>query len=225
MTSFGAHLYLPLKLKPHPNTTGKGTRSRDGHVLNSTTDHEKRREEDIEHIARFGTVYRCSVDWARLQTEPFGKFHHDVVEEYQQFFKKLNDKGIKIMFVLHHFTNPVWFEKKGGWLYEENVGFFSDFVKKCINNFGRFVSYWNTFSAPNVYALNAYWLGKFPPRKKSYRNANEVLQNMGIAHETVYTMLKVYDKRIPVGISLNTASFRGANILGYIPARFHELVV
>jgi hypothetical protein len=52
------------------------------------------------------------VDWARLQTEPFGAFHHDVVIEYQLFFKKLQAKGIKIMFVLHHFTNPTCSRKK-----------------------------------------------------------------------------------------------------------------
>jgi beta-glucosidase len=198
----------------------KGVKSRDGHVFDRTSDHEKRRDEDVEHIARFGSVYRCSVDWARLQTEPYGKFHHNVVEEYQQFFRKLKAKGIKIMFVLHHFTHPTWFEKKGGWLYEENASYFSDFVKKCLNNFGGFVSYWNTFNEPNVYAMNAFMLGNFPPFFKSYRKANEVLQNMGIAHETIYTMLKVYDKSIPVGISLNTCHFSAQNLLGIIPAKF-----
>lgn len=198
----------------------KGVKSRDGHVFDRTIDHEKRRDEDVEHIARFGTVYRCGVDWARLQPEPFGKFDHAVVEEYQKFFKKLKEKNMKIMFVLHHFTNPKWFEKKGGWLYEENAGYFSDFVKKCINNFGKYVSYWNTFNEPNVYALNAYLLGKFPPFFKSFRKANEVIQNMGIAHEAAYTMLKVYDKTIPVGISLNTCHFSAQNILGIIPAKF-----
>lgn len=200
----------------------KGVRSRDGHIFDRTSDHEKRRDEDVEYIARFGSVYRCGVDWARLQTEPFGKFHHDVVEEYQQFFKKLKDKGVKIMFVLHHFTNPLWFEKKGGWLYEENVALYVDFVKKCINNFGNYASFWNTFNEPNVYALNAYMLGDFPPFKKSYRKSNEVLLNMSIAHNTAYTMLKVYDKTIPIGISLNTCCFEAQNLLGIFPSVFTD---
>jgi beta-glucosidase len=202
------------------NHNWKGLRSKDGHVFDRTSDHEKRRDEDVEHIDRFGTVYRCGVDWARLQTEPFGAFQHDVVVEYQLFFKKLQAKGVKIMFVLHHFTNPTWFEKKGGWLYEENVGFFSDYVKQCIHHFGKHVSYWNTFNEPNVYAMCGYLLGNFPPHIKSYRKANEVLQNMSIAHETVYTMLKVYNKKIPVGISFNTADFKAENILGIVSAKF-----
>jgi beta-glucosidase len=195
----------------------KGLTSRDGHTFDRTADHERRRDEDVEHIARFGTVYRCSVDWARLQTEPYGKFHHAVVEEYELFFKKLEAKGMKIMFVLHHFTHPKWFEDKGGWLYEENVSYYSDFVKKCINSFGHRVSFWNTFNEPNVYALCGYLLGAFPPHRKSYFKANEVLKNMSIAHNTAYTMLKVYDKNIPVGISFNTCSFKAKNLLS-IPA-------
>ena len=95
----------------------KGIKSRDGYVFGQTSDHEIRRAEDVEHISRFGSYYRCGVDWARLQTEPFGEFHEDVVKEYQVFFKNLNQKSMKIMFVLHHFTNPIWFEKKVGLVY------------------------------------------------------------------------------------------------------------
>ncbi|MBL7814378.1 MAG: glycoside hydrolase family 1 protein [Saprospiraceae bacterium] len=197
----------------------KGLRAKDGHFLERTTDHELRRAEDIQHIRRFGTVYRCSVDWARLQTEPYGKFHHEVVQEYRQFFQELTEGGMSIMFVLHHFTNPKWFEEKGGWLYEENLGFFTDFVKKCIFHFGKYVSYWNTFNEPNAYAANAYFFGDFPPHRKSMSKAQEVIKNMGIAHKTVYTMLKVHDKVKPVGISLNTASMKGVNILGSVVAK------
>jgi beta-glucosidase len=201
----------------------KGIRTKDGYIFDQTIDHEKQRDTDVDIIARFGNVYRCGVDWARLQGEPMGKFNHDVVEEYQGMFKQLNEKGIKIMFVLYHFSHPQWFEKKGAWLFEENAGYFSDFVKKCINNFGRYVSYWNTFNEPNAYAYNAYIGGNFPPFKRNRMgNANEVIQNMGIAHNAIYTMLKVYDKTKPVGISLFTAHFKGWNILGSPFATFAD---
>ena len=101
----------------------KGLRTKDGYVFDRTADHELRRDEDVQHIRRFGTVYRCRVDWSLLQTEPYGGFHHETVVAYQHFFQQLTDGGTDIMFVLHHFANPKWFEAKGGWLYEENVGF------------------------------------------------------------------------------------------------------
>lgn len=200
----------------------KGMRARDGHVFDQTCDHELRRSEDAQHIKRFGTVYRCSVDWARLQTQPYGEFHKEVVNEYRHFFQELTEGGTKIMFVLHHFANPKWFEEKGGWLFEENVGFFTDFVKKCIFHFGKYVSYWNTFNEPNAYVVNAYFLGVFPPYYKSISKANEVIHNMGVAHNTIYTMLKVSDKSKPVGISLNTISMKGINVLGYPIAKLAD---
>jgi beta-glucosidase len=200
----------------------KGLRARDGHIFDRTSDHELRRDEDAEHIKRFGTVYRCSVDWARLQTMPYGEFHQDVVVEYRNFFKNLTGSGTKIMFVLHHFANPKWFEEKGGWVYEENVGFFTDFVKKCIHHFGKYVSYWNTINEPNVYALNAYFMGTFPPHRRSLSKAKVVIHNMGIAHNTVYTMLKVNDKSKPVGISLNTTLMTHTNIFSYPIAKLAD---
>ena len=48
----------------------RGLRALDGHVFERTTDHEQRRAEDAEYIARLGTVYRCGVDWSRLQAAP-----------------------------------------------------------------------------------------------------------------------------------------------------------
>ena len=203
--------------------TFRGLRARDGSTFDRTADHELRRDEDIEHIARFGTVYRCSVDWARLQTEPFGAFHHEVVEEYRHFFQKLTaERGIKIMFVLHHFAQPKWFEARGGWVYEENIGCFSDFVKKCSQHFGKYVSFWNTFNEPNVYAVNAYFFGNFPPHRRRYDLANEVIKNMSIAHRTAYTMLKVADKSKPIGISLNVTTMRGTNPVGWLVAGFAD---
>jgi beta-glucosidase len=202
----------------------KGLRSTDGYIFDRTADHELRRDEDVEHISRFGTVYRCGVDWARLQTEPFGAFHQPVVDEYRKFFKQLQDRDMSIMFVLHHFVNPNWFEAKGGWLYEENIGYFTDFVKKCIHHFGRYVAIWNTFNEPNVYAGNAYLMGNFPPHKYSIFKTMDVLKNMSIAHNTTYTMLKVADRSKLVGISQNTALFEGTNPLGWVAAKLLDNV-
>ncbi len=200
----------------------KGVRARDGYLLDRTTDHEKRRDEDIEYICRLGSVYRCSVDWARLQSAPYQTFDTAVVEEYRQFFGKLNERGVKIMFVIHHFTNPQWFEKAGGWLVEENVSAFVDYACKCIEHFGGYVFNWNTFNEPNVYAMNAYMLGNFPPFKRSWSKANTSLRHMGLAHKVVYDLIKNKYPQVQVGISLNTAWFDAANIWGKLPAAFTD---
>lgn len=198
----------------------KGLKALDGHVFERTTDHELRRSEDAQLIARLGSVYRCGVDWSRLQTEPYAKFDPEVVAEYRAFFEDLRQRNVAIMFVLHHFAHPNWFEQKGGWEQEDNIPFFLDYVRQCIKHFGEYVRVWNTFNEPNVYAMNAYVLGNFPPKKRGrYRMANRVLDNMGTAHDIALKMIR--DKSdAPVGISLNTACFEGRGILGKIVAAF-----
>lgn len=198
----------------------RGLRAKDGYVFDRTTGHEQRRLEDAADIVRFGGIYRCGVDWSRLQPEPFSKFDKAVVAEYQQFFGYLQHHGTGIMFVLHHFTHPNWFESQGGFTQEDNIPMFLDYVRQCVRHFGAYVRYWNTFNEPNVYALNAFILGNFPPRRKGrYGTANRVLDNMGKAHDIAFAMIREKsDARI--GISLNTGYFEGEGVMGRLVAAF-----
>ena len=93
----------------------------------------------VEYIKKLGSVYRCSVDWSRLQQAPYADFDPEVVDEYQQFFAHLNDEGVRVLFVMHHFANPLWFEENGGWLNEDNVSAFIDFANQCIHYFGEYL--------------------------------------------------------------------------------------
>ena len=198
----------------------RGLRALDGYIFERTTDHEKHRMEDADLIIRLRGVYRCGVDWCRLQTKPFEKFDKAVVREYRLFFDKLKSGGVDLMFVLHHFSHPNWFESCGGWTVEDNIPMYLDFVRQCIKHFGEYVRFWNTFNEPNVYAMNAFMLGNFPPFKKGrYFMANRVLDNMGKAHEIAMIMIREKSDA-PVGISLNTAYFKGTNLPGHIVAAF-----
>ncbi|HNM25591.1 MAG TPA: family 1 glycosylhydrolase, partial [Saprospiraceae bacterium] len=197
----------------------RGLRAKDGYVFERTTDHEKRRAEDAALIARLGSIYRCGVDWARLQPEPLAKFVPEVVEEYRAFFDDLRERGVRLMFVLHHFSHPNWFEARGGWGSEDNIPLYINYVQQCVRHFGEYAAYWNTFNEPNVYAVNGYFFGDFPPhRKGKYFQANRVLDNMGAAHDIACTVIREKYKEAPIGVSLNTAWFAGANWPGKIAA-------
>ncbi|MEO1714661.1 MAG: family 1 glycosylhydrolase, partial [Bacteroidota bacterium] len=198
----------------------KGLVSKDGYTFLETAQHERRREEDIEYIDRLGQMYRCGVDWARLQTKAMAPFEEEVVAEYQNFFRQLNERGVQIMFVLHHFTHPIWFEDNKGWLNEKNIPVYMDYVVRCVKHFGPYVSNWNTFNEPNVYAMNGYILGGFPPHKKRYSLANRVLKHMGMAHGIAYNWIKEQYPDHPIGISLNTGTFEGKGLLGKLAAGF-----
>lgn len=202
------------------NHIWKGVKARDGFVFGRTTDHEKQRISDADLLTTFGTVYRCGVDWARLQPTPLADFDPSVVAEYAHFFEYLTQKGTKIMFVLHHFAHPIWFEQKGGFVRRENLIYFSNYVEQCDFHFSKYISYWNTFNEPNVFVMNGYITGDFPPFIKNYFTANKVLKNLKKAHEAAYKRLKESSLDKPIGISFNTCWFEGLDPLGWAAATF-----
>lgn len=201
----------------------EGLKTKDGFTFKRTIDHEKQRLEDAAFICQFGTVYRCSVDWARLQKAPLHPFDPSVIKEYQTLFDYLQKEGMHIMLVLHHFAHPRWFEEAGGWTKEENITYFVNFAEQCQKHFGTYVFNWNTFNEPNVYALNAFLLGHFPPyQKRKLSRANRVLRHMAWAHQIVYDLFKQNSPDIPIGISHNTAWFESTNFLGRLGASISD---
>lgn len=199
-----------------------GVKSKDGFVFNRTTDHELRFKEDAEIIASLAPGYRMSLMWSKLQREPFGEFDKQVIEEYLTFFNDLKARNVKIMMVLHHFTNPTWFTKLGGWEKEGNIWLWIDFVKKVVDLFGSYVSHWNTFNEPNVYASYGWLTGFFPPFKINPLKAVIAVKNMGKAHNEAYQHIKsVYPKQ-PVGISHNAVVFSAENFWGRLPAKLSD---
>ncbi len=208
----------------------KGFQARGGFLFDRTTDHELRRDEDLEYICQFGTVYRCGIDWSKLQRSAFEKFNEKTTDEYKHFLNKLNKRGMSIILVLHHFANPIWFEKNGGWLNPANVAAFGNYAEQCIEHFGSYIFNWNTFNEPNAYANCAYVLGTFPPYKRNPNLTIRVLRNMGKAHSQAYDLIKKSYPKSSVSISLNTAYFKAVHPLGRIPAAifdawYHRLTV
>ena len=199
-----------------------GIRSRDGHIFNRTTDHEKRYEEDISIIASLAPHYRMSLMWSRLQRESLGEFHKETVREYHILLQSLTSRNVKIMMVLHHFSNPQWFAKMGGWEKEKNISLWVDFAQKLVDVFGAYVHCWNTFNEPNLYTSLGWIAGEFPPFKKNILTARKALSHIAIGHERLYEYIKKKYPGSPVGISHNCTVFAAENLSGRGPAKFMD---
>lgn len=200
----------------------QGVKAKDGHIFDRTTDHEIRQKEDATIISSLAPYYRMGLLWSKLQRAPYAPLHAETVLEYKAFLKDLKSKGVKIMMVLHHFTNPLWFAKLSGWEKVENINYWIDFAKKTIDAFAEDVTLWNTFNEPNVYASNGWITGYFPPFKNNPVRAAIVVKNMGQAHDKIYAYIKHHHPDQPVGISHNAIVFTSENILGWFPERLSD---
>src|SRR5689334_16901901 len=90
----------------------QGVVARDGVVFDRTTDHEHRLKEDAEIISSLAPYYRMGVMWSKLQRAPFAPLDATAVESYRSLLSDLRGRGVQIMMVIHHFTNPTWFCKE-----------------------------------------------------------------------------------------------------------------
>jgi beta-glucosidase len=200
----------------------QGVMAKDGHIFERTTDHELRFAEDAALIASLAPYYRMGLMWSRLQRGPGQPLDEAVVHQYKTFLADLRQRGVRIMMVLHHFTNPVWFANSGGWEKKENIAWWIDFAKKVVDRFGEDVALWNTFNEPNVYASYGWITGFFPPFKINPVKAAVAVKNMGAAHDVVYDYIKERFPHQPVGISHNAVVFDSENVLGWFPARLSD---
>jgi beta-glucosidase len=196
--------------------------ARDGNIFDQTTGHESRIEEDIEVISSLAPNYRMGLMWSKLQRAPFAEFHPETKAHYHRLLSGLRSKDVSIMMVLHHFANPLWFVEKGGWENDANIPMFTDFSKRVIEEYGSYISSWNTFNEPNLYVSMGWIAGEFPPFRKNIFKARSVINTIAKAHEQVYTLIKQSFPTHQVGISYNCTVFASENVFGYLPAKFTD---
>jgi beta-glucosidase len=194
----------------------------DRSVFTRTTDHELRWEKDVEIISSLAPNYRMSFMWSRLQAAPYAALDRATVDDYKKILIQLKRQNVDIMLVLHHFANPLWFSKQGGWANKQSVVWWLDYVKKIMDEFGEFVSLWNTFNEPNLYISLSTLAGLFPPQKTNPIYAWHVLKNISAAHQNAYELLHRDSPGKPVGISHNASILEADNILGKLPAKITD---
>lgn len=165
-----------------------------GHVQDQTTplratDHWHRWPEDFALMQKMGIqVYRFGVEWSRIEPRE-GHFDEAALAHYAAQLRELKRLGIRPLLTLHHFTNPLWFEKKGAFLALDHEAVFLRFVAKVVTYMGDLVSEYITINEPNVYAVFGYLYGQWPPGQKSLRQTLRTLRNLASCHVKAYELI------------------------------------
>jgi len=149
---------------------------------------------------------RISIEWSRIEPEE-GKFSDREIKHYANVLKSLKEKGFKTFVTLHHFTSPIWFSKKGGWLNLNSPKMFSKYVKHCAENLDKLADFWITINEPTVYTGHSYIKGIWPPQKRSLILAAFVYINLARAHIASYKILKK-NTTSPVGFAHNVPNVK-----------------
>ena len=170
---------------------------KDGTDPATGNDHWEKWEEDVTLMAAMGIqTYRFGIEWARL-VPAAGKVNEEAVQRYRQEILALKEHGIVPLLTIHHFTNPMWFERMGGFTRRENLRHYLDLVELTAERFGDLVSDYITINEPNVYATNSFFFAQWPPAKTSLTDTIKVMENMAYCHIKAYRIL--HEKRKAMG--------------------------
>src|SRR3989344_4765636 len=88
----------------------------ENYISGKACDHYNRYEEDFDIAKSLGhNAHRFSIEWSRVEPEE-GKFNEKEIEHYRDVIRALRERGIEPFVTLWHWTVPIWFQKRGGWL-------------------------------------------------------------------------------------------------------------
>lgn len=184
---------------------------KDGQKSGKACDSWNRYEEDFDLIQKLNNnAYRFSIEWSRIEPEE-GKFDNSAIEKYKNMLLSLRKRNIEPFVTLHHFTNPLWIAKKGGWLNSETINYYLRYVEKIVKELKDFVRFWMTINEPNAYSFMAYLYGQFPPQEKSLKKMLIVLNNMVKAHAKAYKIIHEIVPDSNVSIAYNVLYFEPIN--------------
>jgi beta-glucosidase len=152
-------------------------------------DHYRLYEEDFDLARDLGhNAHRFSIEWSRIEPE-MGVWSGVAMAHYARVLQALRDRGIEPVVTLHHFTNPAWFARRGGWLRQDSAERFARYVEHVARNLPG-IKYWVTINEPTVLVKHGYATGDWPPFvKRSPLRAAKALRGLARAHVAAYRVL------------------------------------
>jgi beta-glucosidase len=143
-------------------------------------------EQDFARMTQLHmNVHRLGVEWSRIEPVA-GEIDHAALERYRVMLGGLRARGIRPMVALHHFTNPRWFERAGGWTQPESVVRFQKHVRTVVQALGDLCDFWLTMNEPMVYVVQSFVRGIWPPQQRNFAAAHSVLAHLLLAHAAAY---------------------------------------
>lgn len=168
-------------------------------------------EVDFDLMQQLGlNAHRMSVEWSRIEPEP-GRFDSTAIDRYREMLDGLRRRGMEPMVTLHHFTNPLWLERIGGWEKGEVVPYFQRYVRHVVQALGDLCNLWVTINEPLVYVAQGWVRGIWPPEKTNLFLALRVFRHMLQAHGAAYQTIHAVQPDAQVGYAMPVRVFSPSN--------------
>lgn len=170
-------------------------------------------ESDFELAEQMeNSALRLSVEWSRIEPTE-GHWETAALDRYRAMLQDLRRRCITPIITLHHFTEPLWFAERGGFANEANIACFVRFASRVVETLRDLCAFWVTINEPNVYAVEGYELGSFPPAQQNLAITFTVLRNLLQAHIASFYAIRRLQPEAQIGYALHYRLFDPANPL------------
>lgn len=116
---------------------------------------------DMDIVKALGlTSYRFSLEWGRIEPAE-GQFSIAMLDHYKAMIAGCRKRGLTPIVTFNHFTAPIWFAAKGGWMNDEGPALFARYCGRAARHLGDQIGFALTLNEPNLCGMLAQLL----PRK------------------------------------------------------------
>ena len=178
-------------------------------------------DEDLAALKALGArMYRFSVEWSRIEPRE-GVINEAALSRYHSWCQQLRAAGIEPHITLHHFSEPAWFVKMGGWEKRANVDHFERFATVVGTRLAPVCGYWTTINEANGYALCGWLAGVHPPGiKDELGKMLKVVRHLLVAHTRAYHA--IHTASTTAGASAQVCL--GLNHVWHVPNAWYNLL-
>lgn len=201
----------------HPTRFSVEGSDPDNYISGKSVDHYNRFDEDFAIAAKLClNAYRFSVEWSRIEPAE-NEWNLKEIDHYHRVLDSLYKNNIEPFVTIWHWTLPLWLSSTGGVMNKKFSFYFARYAAKLAESFGDKVKFYITINEPEIYSLNSYMSGKWPPMRKgllSYYHTISVLIN---THKAAYRSIKTVSPETNIGPACNMTFFEsGGGPLNYI---------
>lgn len=190
-------------------------------VSGISSDHYNLFREDFAMAKELGhNATRISIEWSRIEPEE-SVFDQREIEHYKEVVKAIIEQGMEPFVTLWHWPIPLWLRDKGGWACKDVVFYFQRFTEKIVPELSG-VTFWLTLNEIGIYSSLSYFYGIWPPQKKNPITYLKVLNNLILAHNSVYDSIKKINPKNQVSMAYNLISFEGVTFFDKILAKIYH---
>jgi beta-glucosidase len=205
---------LNEKLGWNPNWKDVAHLATDSHnyISGKGVDHFHKYALDFALASKIGlNAMRSGIEWSRITPDESG---HSAagIKHYNDYFAAMKRAGLEPFVNLWHWTNPQWFESRGGFAKAGWEKHWKQYVHTLAQNLDfTDITYVITINEANSYASLSYGAGEWPPAVKKPITSVLVYYRLAKAHRLAYKILKQRWPHLQVGVAhqLNTAIGHG----------------